>query len=134
MTRRALLGLLGASLLAAACGSVHRPLESTPTPAPGSALVRGHLSWPDCSGPTCPSLGDVPVHFADAAANRTFTAISDGSGAYAIQVPPGSYVVIAGHADRSDYARSLVVRAGDTVALDLKISPPTGARQSAGVG
>lgn len=38
------------------------------------------------------------MHFADASANRTFTAVSDRSGRYAIQVPPGSYMVIAGYA------------------------------------
>lgn len=41
------------------------------------------------------------MHFADASANRTFTAVSDRSGRYAIQVPPGSYMVIAGYADLS---------------------------------
>lgn len=113
-----------------ACGPVHRPGQPTvPPPSAGAASVHGHLSWPDCSttGSTCPPVGDVPVHFADAAANRTFTAVSDRSGDYAIQLPPGSYVVIAGNADRSPYQRRLTVRPGDAVTLDLPISLPTGA-------
>jgi hypothetical protein len=69
----------------------------------------------------------VPVHFADASARRTFTATSDGSGADVIQLPPGSYVVIAGDADRSPYARQVTVNPRDTINLDLSISLPTGA-------
>ncbi|HSR26073.1 MAG TPA: carboxypeptidase-like regulatory domain-containing protein, partial [Candidatus Eisenbacteria bacterium] len=62
----------------------------------------------------------------DASASRTFTAVSDGSGGYAIQLPPGTYVVIAGHADRSPYQRQVTVRPGDVITLNLAISPPTG--------
>lgn len=119
-------GSLACLLLAAgACGSVQRP--GAPTPASGSAAVHGHVSWPDCGGASCPPLRGVPVHFANAAANQTYTAVADGAGAYAIQLPPGSYTVIAGEADRSPYQRQLTVRAGDAVTLDLSIALPTGA-------
>jgi hypothetical protein len=125
MRRQALVGLL---LIACACGSVRPPAAPAPVPSgnTGSATVRGHLSWPDCAGTACPSLAGVPVHFADPAANRTYTALADGSGGYAIQVPPGSYLVIAGNADRSPYQRQLSVRAGDDDTLDLTIALPTG--------
>lgn len=111
------------------CGSVQRIGQpATPSRGVGTATVSGHVSWPDCSstGAACPSVDGVPVHFADASANRTFTAVSDRSGSYGIQVPPGSYQVIAGNADRSPYQRQLTVRSGDAVKLDLSISLPTG--------
>jgi hypothetical protein len=58
--------------------------------------------------------------------DRTFTAVSDRSGLHTIQVPPGSYVVIAGNADRRHYQHLLTLRPDDTVKLDLSISLPTG--------
>ena len=128
-SRRALLGLL-ALLAIVGCGSIHRAGQAVePSGAGGDATVSGHLSWPDCSGTgaACPAASDVPVHFADASAGRTFTAVSDGSGAYVIQVPPGSYVVIAGDADRSPYSRQVTANRGDTIELDLLVSLPTGA-------
>lgn len=112
------------------CGSVQRIGQpATPSPGAETATVSGHVSWPDCSstGPACSSVAGVPVHFADASANRTFTAVSDGSGSYDIRLPAGSYQVIAGNADRSPYQRQLTVRPGDVVKLDLSISLPTGA-------
>jgi hypothetical protein len=119
--------VLVAVLAVAACGSVQRPVEATVPPRlPAPATVSGHVSWPGCSNP-CPPVDGIPVHFADAVANRTLTAVSDRSGAYAIQLPPGSYVVIAGDADRSPDARRLTVHAGDAVELDLPVSLPTGA-------
>jgi carboxypeptidase family protein len=130
--RRELVGALAGSLVllaAAACGSVRR---AEPSPPPSgdapTATVRGRVSWPDCQppAPTCRPVDAIPVHFADAAANRTFTAVSDGSGRYSIQVPPGSYVVIAGNADRSPYQREVVLRAQDDLTLDLTIALPTG--------
>jgi hypothetical protein len=115
-------------LAAGACGSVHRLGPPSPSPRGGpAATVSGHVSWPDCAGPGCPSLGGVAVHFFDAAANQTYTAVSMRDGGYSIAVPPGSYLVIAGDADRSQYQRQLTVRAGDVSTLDLLISPPTGA-------
>ena len=126
-SRRALLGLL-ALVAIVGCGSIHRAGQ-TVEPSGGEATVSGHLSWPDCSdtGAACPPTSGVPVHFADASARRTFTAISDGSGAYVIKLPTGSYEVIAGDADRSPYARQVTVKPGDTIKLDLRISLPTGA-------
>ena len=126
----ALAGTLALALLAAgACGAVRR-LEASPAPSASAdvATVHGRVSWPDCRPPAagCPPVGDVPVHLADAGANRTFTAVSDGSGRYSIQVPPGSYVVIAGNADRSPYQRPVTLRAGDDLTLDLSIALPTG--------
>jgi hypothetical protein len=59
--------------------------------------------------------------------NRTFTTVSDRSGHFTIQLPAGSYVVIAGNADRSPYVRQVTLRPGDTVKLDLPISLPRGA-------
>jgi hypothetical protein len=112
------------------CGSVQRfGQPATPTPGAGMAAVSGHVSWPDCSATasTCESVDGIPVHFADASVNRTFTAVSDRSGHYTIQVPPGSYVVIAGNADRSPYQRQITLSRGDNVKLDLPISLPTGA-------
>lgn len=71
------------------------------------ATVKGHASWPNCGSPgqSSPPLAGTTIHFGDAAANRTFTAVADSSGAYSIQVPAGPYVVIAGRADRSPYQR-----------------------------
>ena len=91
------------------------------------ATVRGHVSWPECpSAQGCPPVEGTPIHFANAAANRTFTAVADSSGAYSIQVADGLYVVIAGRADRSPYQRQVTIRRGDDLTLDLKIAPPTG--------
>lgn len=122
--------LLVGVLAAAGCGSVHRLAASptsTPTGAGATATVTGHVSWPDCSGgAACPGVDGIAVHFADAAGRRTFTAVSDGSGRYTIQLPPGSYQVIAGDADRSPYQRPVAVRPGDSIELDLRISLPTG--------
>ncbi len=118
-----------AMLAVGACGSVDR-LEgpSTPTAEAGMATVKGRVSWPDCHSPgqSCPPVGGTPVHFADAAANRTFTAVADSSGSYSIQVPAASYVVIAGRADRSPYQRQVTIRPGDALTLDLTIALPTG--------
>lgn len=101
-------------------------VSSAPTGAPPTtAVVSGHLSWPDCQS-GCPPLGGTPVHFNDAAANQTLTATSDGSGAYSISLPSGTYTAIAGNADRSPYQKQLTVRAGDRVTLDLSIALPTG--------
>jgi Carboxypeptidase regulatory-like domain len=125
MRRMALVSLL---LLAAACGSVQRPGSPSPPPSGGpTATVSGHVSWPDCTGNGCPPLGGVAVHFFDAVTNQTYTAVSDRNGRYSIAVPPGSYLVIAGDADRSPYQRELRVRAADAITLDLLISLPTGA-------
>ena len=124
------LALAGLLVAAGACGSVHRAEAPSPPPSPGSApaaTVRGHLSWPDCAGSACPPVDGVTVHFADATANRTYSAVSDRSGAYVIEVPPGTYQVIAGDADRSPYQRQLTVRGTEAVTLDLSISLPTGA-------
>jgi hypothetical protein len=92
------------------------------------ATVRGHASWPNCGSPgrSCPPVARTPIHLADAAANRTFTAVADDSGAYSIRIPAGSYVVIAGRADRSPYQRQVTIRPGETVTLDLEIALPTG--------
>ena len=92
------------------------------------ATVKGHVSWPNCAplGQNCPPVDGTPIHFADAAANRTFTSVADNSGAYSIRVPAGSYIVIAGRADRSPYQRQVTIRPGDTLTLDLKIALPTG--------
>ena len=127
--KRTLTGLL-AVVAVMSCGSVQRIGQpATPSPGAATATVSGHVSWPDCSATAsaCPSVDEVPVHFADASSNRTFTAVSDRSGGYVIQLPPGSYLVIAGHADRGPYQRQLTVRPGDAVKLDLAISLPTGA-------
>ncbi len=122
--------LVGAlvAVVIAGCGSVQRPAERPSPAVSGAATVRGHVSWPDCSGrgSGCPPLEGVPVNFADLAANRTFTATSDATGAYAVQLPAGTYTVIAGHADRSQYQRRMTVQGGETITLDLPISPPTG--------
>lgn len=102
--------------------------RAPPPTGAGAALVQGHISWPDCPRPAanCPPVDGVPIHFADAADNRTFTATSDGSGKYSIQLPSGSYTVIAGNADRSPYQRPVAVKRGDVITLDLLISLPTG--------
>ena len=132
----ALLGLL-AAVAFTACGAVHRlgptaAPTAAPTPtaaATGGATVTGRVYWPDCpSGPACPSAAGVAVHFANATDRRTFTATSDRSGGYTIQLPPGVYVAIAGDADRSQYERRLAVHTGDRIQADLPISPPTGSR------
>jgi hypothetical protein len=123
-----LAGLL-AILAVGACGSVHRLDEPPrPTAEAGTATVTGHVSWPDCrsSAPSYPPLDGAPIHFADSAANRTFTAVADGSGGYSIRIPAGSYVAIAGRADRSPYQRRVTVRGGDTLIVDLLVSLPTG--------
>ena len=83
------------------------------------ATVKGQVSWPDwaCSAQGCPRVEDTPVHFADAAANRTFTAVAGSSGGYSIRIPAGSYVVIAGRADRSPYKRQITVQPGEHLTL-----------------
>jgi hypothetical protein len=128
----AVVGLL-AMLVIAACGSSHRPGElsasaSTSAGGTGTAAVNGRVSWPDwaCSAQGCPRVEGTPVHFANATANRTFTAVADSSGGYSIWVPAGSYVVIAGRADRSRYQRQITVRPGERLTLDLTITPSTG--------
>ena len=63
---------------------------------------------------------------ADAAANRTFTAVAGSSGGYSIRVHAGSYVVIAGRADRSPYQQQITVQPGEHLTLNLTITPPTG--------
>src|SRR4029077_3857399 len=120
-----IVGLL-AVLCVGACGSVHRsgePSGSTPGPAGGTgmATVKGHVSWPDwaCSAQGCPRVEDTPVHFADAAANRTFTAVAASSGGYSIRIPAGSYVVIAGRADRSPHQRQITVQPGEHLTVNL---------------
>jgi len=92
------------------------------------AVVKGHVSWPDwaCSAQGCPRVEGTPVHFADAVAHRTLTAVADSSGGYSIRVSAGSYVVIAGRADRSRYQRQITVRPGERLTLNLTISPATG--------
>jgi len=116
------------ALALVACGSVHRPERSSPPTNFDAATVHGHVSWPDCRSPasTCPPVHGVEIHFADAAANRTVTATSDDSGSYSIQLPPGSYVAIAGNADRSPFQRPITVQRGDDITLDLSIALPTG--------
>ncbi len=74
----------------------------------------------------CPSVGGIPVYFSDSTVNQVFKATSDGTGGYSIELPPGTYDVIAGHADRSQYAKRITVRHGEALTLDLFISPPTG--------
>src|SRR5215469_317222 len=103
-------------LLAGACGSVHRLGEpSRRTGATGMATVKGHVSWPDCtsSAQGCPRVEDTPVHFADAVANRTFTAVADSS---RVRLSPGRSV-IAGRADRSPYQRQITLRPGESLTL-----------------
>ncbi len=126
-TTSLLAGLMAAGVLAA-CGSLHAATRPTTPPPAGTATVTGHLSWPACpsGGAGCPPIDGVPVHFTDAAARQTYTAVSDGSGRYSIQLPPGSYGVIAGNADRSPLQRQVTVRRGEAVTLDLPISLPTG--------
>ena len=91
------------------------------------ATVKGHVSRPDCtsSAQGCPRVEDTPVHFADAAANRTFTAIAESSGGYSIRVPTGSYVVIAERADRSPYQQQITVQPSEHLTLNLTITQPT---------
>lgn len=125
-----LAGIVSIALAAGACGSwqpggdgssgasAHRPAAT--------ATVSGHVHSPDCTGTgSCPAAAGVSIHFSTAA--NTWPAVSDSSGAYSVQLPAGTYTVIAGDADRSPYARQLTVEAGDTVTLDLTVSPPTGA-------
>jgi len=74
----------------------------------------------------CPSISGIPIHFSDSTAGEVFTATSDDSGSYSIELIPGMYDVIAGHADRSQYAKRITIRQSETLTLDLFISPPTG--------
>ena len=107
-----------------ACGA-QRPFDA----ASGTATVSGHIYWPDCpsGGSGCPPLLGQPVHFSSASTSTHVMTTSDSSGAYSIRLHPGSYVVIAGHADRSVFQQQLTVKAGDTVTLNIPVSPATGA-------
>jgi Carboxypeptidase regulatory-like domain len=109
-----------------ACGAV-RPAGGSPPGDAGRATVTGHVHWPDCAGAACPPLDDVAVHFSVPSESRHFTTTTGAAGQYSISLPPGTYVVIAGDADRSALAKQVTVGPGDTVTLDLPISPPTGA-------
>jgi len=117
-----------AVLVLGACGPAAVP--GPPQPASEStssvgAVVSGHVSWPDCSQ-DCPSASGIPVYFSDLTVNQVFTATSDATGRYSIELPPGTYKVIAGHADRSLYEKRITVRPHDALTMDLFISPPTG--------
>jgi hypothetical protein len=85
--------------------------------------------WPNCPGGAlgCPSLDDMPIHFSSPPTRTHVMTTTNASGAYSIRLHPGTYVVIAGHADRSVFQRQLTVKTGDTVTLDLAMSPATGA-------
>jgi hypothetical protein len=90
-------GDLLAAVSLAACGTVHRVVEPTVPPVTGSATITGQVSWPDCpgGGANCPSVVDIPVHFAHAAANQTYTAVSDRSGRYSVLVGGQAFPVIS---------------------------------------
>jgi hypothetical protein len=129
MARRMVVGMI-TILAVAACGSVHRlagPSDSGPQ-ASGTATVSGHVYWPSCpsGGPGCPTVEGVPVHFSWAPDQLHVMATSDASGTYSIQLRPGTYVVIAGHADRSSYEQRVTVKDGDRLTLNLPVSPSTG--------
>jgi hypothetical protein len=106
-----------------------QPIDTASGLASGTATVSGHIYWPNCpgGGHGCPSLEDLPIHFSSLPTRTHVMTTSDASGAYSIPLHPGTYIVIAGHADRSVFQRQLTVKAGDTVTLDLAISPATGA-------
>lgn len=109
------------------CGA-QQPIDAASGRASGSGVVRGHVYWPQCQpgSPDCPPLDGVRVSFQDSGANQAYLATSDASGAYEVRLPAGEYSAIAGRADRSVFERRLSVKAGDTVTLDLPISPATG--------
>ncbi len=130
MTWRVSVGLF-AILATVACGSVHRlggPFDSRHEPS-GTATVSGHVYWPH--GPTTPpqpaTLKGIPIHFSWAPERVHLMTTSDAAGEYSIRLPPGTYVVIAGHADHSMYEKQLTVKAGESVTLDVPVSPSTGA-------
>ncbi len=130
MTRRVFVGLF-AILAAAACGSVHRaggPSDSGNQDS-GTATVSGHVYWPSCpaSCPQCPTLNGIPIHFSGIPDSVHVMTTSDASGEYSIRLHPGTYVVIAGHADHSAHQLQLRVKAGEAVTLDVPVSPATGA-------
>ncbi len=130
MTRRVFVGLF-AILAAAACGSVHRaggPSDSGNQDS-GTATVSGHVYWPGCpaSGPQCPTLKGIPIHFNGLPDAAHVMTTSDASGEYSIRLHPGTYVVIAGHAEHSAHELQVSVKAGEAVTLDVPVSPATGA-------
>jgi len=130
MTRRLFVGLF-TILAAAACGSVHE-LGGPSDPGHedhGTATVSGHVYWPRCpaSGPQCPTLKGMPIHFSWLPGRVHVMTTSNASGEYSIRLHPGTYVVIAGHADHSAHELQLSVKAGEVVTLDVPVSPATGA-------
>src|SRR3981081_1885429 len=129
MARRMVVGMIAILASVAACGSVHSPASPSDSgEAAGTAIVSGGVYWPSCpsGGPGCPTLEGVPVHFSWAPDQVHVMATSDASGNYSIRLRPGTYVVIAGHADRSPYEQQLTVKDGDRLTLDLPVSPSTG--------
>ena len=111
-----------------ACTS-QQPIDIASGLAAGTAMVSGHVYWPSCpaGGAGCPPLEDVPIHFSSPPTRTHIMTTSNASGAFSIRLHPGTYLVIAGHAERSVLQRQLTVKAGDAVTLDLPISPATGA-------
>lgn len=94
----------------------------------GTATVSGHVYWPGSPGgsPRSRRLKGIPVHFSWAASQIHAMTTADASGTYSIELQPGDYVVIAGHADRSVHEQRLTLKAGDAIKLDLPVSPATG--------
>jgi hypothetical protein len=104
MTRSVFVGLF-AIFAAAACGSVHK-VGGSPDSGhedSGTATVSGHVYWPSspASGPPRPTLKGIPIHFSWVPDRVHVMTTSNASGEYSIRLHPGTYVVIAGHADHS---------------------------------
>ena len=121
-----LLVLVAAALLA--CGA--RPPVGDSRQA-GDATVRGRVFCPasQTAPADCPPLDDLPVNFSSPPESSPFahhSATTGPGGAYSIRLPAGTYVVVAGRADRSIPERRVTVKAGDVVTLDLPLTPPTG--------
>jgi hypothetical protein len=130
MTRHAFVGLF-ALLAATACGSVNNaggPSDPGHKDS-GSATVSGQVYWPSgpTSGPQGRTLKGIPIHFSWVPDRVHVMTTSNALGEYSIRLHPGTYVVIAGHADHSVYEQQLSVQAGEAVTLDIPVSPATGA-------
>jgi len=96
----------------------------------GAIAREGGLAWSDGVGSAdleTPGVAPTPdTQYLIASHSKTFTAVAGSSGGYSIRIPAGSYVVIAGRADRSPHQRQITVQPGEHLTLNLTITPPTG--------
>lgn len=108
------LGIALAVTAIVACGGAS-------TPAVASSSVSGRVVASPCrpverSGdPPCPPVPGATVEFG------TITAVTDSTGTYLVNLPPGTYPIKikAGNWERPATPASVTVKSGDTIILNL---------------